>query len=127
MTKRMYYTCPIKALYMQEEFGVQFEDFDEDGYDFMDLIDKACESELVSGQIYVAKESEFLFKIKEGDLIKENDGEVTGFVCSLSPYEDRFAISIDDEGGTDMFTSSHVKIIMRDNEHFFNPEIESND
>jgi hypothetical protein len=24
MTKRIYYTCPIKALYMMKEFGVKF-------------------------------------------------------------------------------------------------------
>lgn len=103
MTKRLYYICPIKALYMMKEFGVKF--VDEVGYHFEDwrvdrdginLITDLTRLFTTFPKVYVAKESEGIFKYRENDI-------VTGIIDSSSKAD---------------------PIIMRDNKHFFSPEIE---
>jgi hypothetical protein len=134
---RYYYTCPIQALYMMKEFGVRFEiEADKEAYEFFGIekdfipftnllignLDSIGDLNLNLGKIYVAKESEHIFKLKEGDIV--SDGELFGKLCSKSPYEARSAFSIDDEGGTRVCKDSELEIIMRDNKQFFMPEVE---
>jgi len=57
MTKRLYFTCPIKALYMMKEFGVKFSGED---LVFTDFDQKK--------PIYIAPESEHIFEPKKGDV-----------------------------------------------------------
>ena len=82
MTKRIYYTCPIKALYMMKEFGVEFEiEADKEVNDFLGIesnfmpfknlmignLDSIGDLNLLVGNIYVVKESEEIFKLKKND------------------------------------------------------------
>lgn len=72
---RYYYTCPIKALYMQEHFGVKlmpeelFETVSnvfgsyEEGNDFHIKFNPHFD------KVYVAPESEEIMKRKEGDVV----------------------------------------------------------
>lgn len=56
---RLYYTCPIQALYMKQEFGVKFQSDDKDT------------------NYYVAKESEHIFvESRNWDLKNENTNEI---------------------------------------------------
>ena len=77
MKKKYYYDCPIKALYMMKEFGVNFSEAH--GTNHADQFFQINESELCDfatgviedfrgiEQIYVATESEHIFEPKEGD------------------------------------------------------------
>ena len=98
MTKRYYYTDPIKAAYMTKEFGVKFlnedgwECFYEDGNWWADeKIGGITKTHSVTdGKFYIAKESESIFKQKIGDMTDQN----------------------------------FDKIVVRDNELFFTPKTE---
>ena len=77
--KRLYFTCPIKALYMMKEFGVKFEckytleeiaEY-EPLHEFYDFNEAACESNMIEDlledlenfcEIYVKLESEDIFQ-----------------------------------------------------------------
>lgn len=98
--KKLYYTCPIQALYMIKEFGVEFVYENGDGivnlqnlelfavFDIKSLIDDFKNF----GKIYVVKESEYIFEPKQGDMGIESN--------------------------------NLVKIIMRNGKQFFMPEQE---
>tara|TARA_R110000868_G_scaffold340182_1_gene600839 strand:+ start:676 stop:1056 length:381 start_codon:yes stop_codon:yes gene_type:complete len=78
MKKKYYYDCPIQALYMKEEFGVEFSEahdingtnkfFQIDKIQLCDFINGGIEDFEEIGKIYVAPESEHIFEPKEGDL-----------------------------------------------------------
>lgn len=119
--KKLYYTCPIKALYMMVEFGVEFVYENEDGivnlqnlelfavFDIKSLIDDFKNF----GKIYVAKESEYIFEPKEGDygIIKGRIGN------SFSRFHQDDWVSHANIGIL-------PSIIMRDVKQFFMPEQE---
>jgi len=122
MSKKYYYTCPIKALYMMKEFGIEFytkvfldveSDFLEKELGFhleiRTLYNKLCQ---VNSKIYVAKESEHIFEPKKHDL-----GINLVFLNSL--YFD----------GLDWFIENikfkNADIIMRGQKQFFMPEVEN--
>ena len=112
---RLYFTDPIKALYMMKEFGVKLRNFTEKCL-------KEFEFEK-DERIYIAKESEYIFKPKEGDIV--SDGELFGELCSKSPYEDVSAFKIDDEGDTRVCKDNELRIIMRDDKQSFQAENET--
>lgn len=60
---RLYFEDPIQALYMMRGFGVKFESFD-----YYSLINQ-IEQNKSSSRFYVAKESEYIFEVKEQDVI----------------------------------------------------------
>ena len=131
MKKKYYYDCPIQALYMMKEFGVNLKCENESSsyyYSFgkamLDHIrrevlkDTTWEKNL--GKIYVAPESEHIFEPKEGDL---------GIERNLHTIEPCYF------SGTYWFyenervkTNPHqqrVNIIYRNGKHFFNPKEEN--
>jgi hypothetical protein len=138
MGKRYYYTCPIKALYMMKEFGVEFEtkhqsefngkhffrgleklwvdniDISGDSIRICSLLylennDKTC----VNNKFYVDKESEHIFEPKKGDLAHYDLNGGSG-VYQFTNKPIRWA-----EGVT------NIQIIRRDNKQFFMPEVEN--
>ena len=132
MTKKYYYDCPIQALYMNKEFGVNLKCENESSsyyYSFgkamLDHIrrevlkDTTWEKNL--GKIYVAPESEHIFEPKEGDLGQMKAEGARFFVKyneSLKEWKEWHCGGYySDKNGSD--------IIMRDNKHFFNPKEEN--
>ena len=127
MKKKYYYNCPIKALYMMREFGVNFSEAH--GTNHADKFFQINESELCDfatgviedfrgiEQIYVAPESEHIFEPKERDLGIYN-GDLWSFIagewCYWNNFEDRTK------------NYDFIKnIVERDNKHFFNPKEEN--
>jgi len=133
--KKKYYNCPIQALYMNKEFGVQFyisykNDFSDKKLSFHVDIENIYNvliqllgiyNQKLSGyKIYVAPESEHIFEPKKGDL---------GIERNLHTLEPCFF------GGTYWFYDNDyleikphpqkVDIIYRNGKHFFNPKEEN--
>ena len=108
---RYYYTCPIKALYMHTYFGVKFGSEKTGGAE-LTLIANLGEINSITNytpsykKIYVAKESEKIFKFKKTDLVKYGFGSV-GFYNEISQ---KHAIT---------------EIIYRNGKQFFMPEVEN--
>ena len=132
MTKKYYYDCPIQALYMNKEFGVNLKCENESSsyyYSFgkamLDHIrrevlkDTTWEKNL--GKIYVAPESEHIFEPKEGDLGQMKAEGARFFVKyneSLKEWKEWHCGGYySNKNGSD--------IIMRDGKHFFNPKEEN--
>lgn len=115
---RLYYDCPVKALYMMKEFWIKLEchntdeemqDYDlneedrfypfhENSLNAPHLIEELMADFEGFRRIYVCKESEHIFEPKEDDI-------------SLGTLFDAFA-------------QKPSPILMRDNKHFFYPKIE---
>jgi hypothetical protein len=145
MSKKYYYTCPIKALYMMKEFGVEFEtkhqsefngkhffrglgklwvdniDISGDSIRICSLLylennDKTC----VNNKFYVAEESEHIFEPKNYDLAKftRDDG-----ISTIAQYDEVKKAFIN--GNFRILKKYNPKIIMRDNKQFFMPEVEN--
>jgi len=123
MSKRYYYTDAIVALYMMKEFGVKFytEGFLDIKSDFLEkelgfhleirtLYNKLCQ---VNSKIYVAPESEHIFKPKVNDLAHYDLNGGSG-VYQFTNKPIKWA-----EGVT------NIQIIRRDNKQFFMPEVEN--
>jgi hypothetical protein len=147
MTKRIYYTDPIKAAYMSKEFGVRFSKeniIDDKTYIFwqinpmftifsndtvtLELIDKHCV------KLYVAKESEGIFNIKAGDFVTNSfkqgkSRHCHGFAGHPNGLSDTsIAVTTPERhNGKTYFVEniSELSIIMRDNKQFFMGEIEN--
>ena len=127
MTNKYYYDCPIKALYMMKEFGVNFSEAH--GTNHADQFFQINESELCDfatgviedfrgiEQIYVATESEHIFEPKEGDFGIYN-GNLWRFITGRWSYWSDFEDLTEDY--------DFIKNIdQRDNKHFFNPKEEN--
>lgn len=135
---RYYYTCPIKALYMIKEFGVEFEIVNEDEededeaqpyFDFRcweiespETINTLLDVLDCGGRIYVKYESAYIFEPKEGDIGFCNLDNIYGGT-RIAP------ISFDLGGwkatGHMWEVAKNPKIIFRDNKQFFMPEVEN--
>jgi hypothetical protein len=104
MSKKYYFTCPIQALYMMEEFGVKY-DFENE--ESLIRIIKTPENrrDNFMRKIYVSKESQKIFKFKKSDLVKYGFGSV-GVYNEISQ---KHAIT---------------EIIYRNGKQFFMPEVE---
>ena len=132
MEKKYYYECPIQALYMMKEFGVNLKCENESSsyyYSFgkamLDHIrrevlkDTTWEKNL--GKIYVAPESEHIFEPKEGDLGQMKAEGARFFVKyneSSKEWKEWHC------GG--YYSDKNVSnIIYRNGKHFFNPKEEN--
>lgn len=123
MSKRYYYTCPIKSLYMMKEFRVKIEKFNL--YDLFIDIETLSELGIAYGhgkeyKIYVAKESEHIFEPKNYDLagFTRDDG-----ISTVAQYDEAKKAFIN--GSFRILKKYNPKIIMRDNKQFFMPEVEN--
>ena len=120
MNKKYYYDCPIKALYMMKEFGVEFytKGFLDVESDFLEkelgfhleirtLYDKLCQ---VNSKIYVAPESEHIFEPKE------RDKDENGLFFDGRHWTNGFSYAISFE---------QSKTSFRFGKQFFMPEVEN--
>lgn len=119
--KKLYYTCPIKAIYMMKEFGVELEFPDDDGelFDFKHCgINGESVSEFLEGvegypnKIYVAKDSEHIFEPKSHDVVFSQEQQFSKIHPKLHK---------------DVITYLGGNIVMRNDKHFFMPEVENDD
>ena len=119
MSKRYYYTCPIKALYMMKEFKVKYDFENEEG---LIRIIKTPEirKDNFMRKIYVGKESEHIFEPKKGDLagFTRDDG-----ISTVAQYDEAKKAFIN--GSFRILKKYNPEIIIRDNKHFFMPEVEN--
>ena len=137
MTKKYFYDCPIKALYMNKEFGVKFyttfkNDFFEkklsfhlnfrDIYNALIQLLGACNASSIDYKIYVAPESEHIFEPKEGDIGIVKNFNPLIFVRFYSYYN---SWNYEDDEYGERFNNDEVNIIHRDGKHFFNPKEEN--
>jgi len=123
MSKRYYYTCPIKTAYMNHEFGV------------ITYVELSIESEIYKyfikdwnhrelkldpkekhyrDKYYVAKESEHIFEPKKGD-----EGRW------LRPIGAHYANHNGEQWVSAGIEPNPPEIIIRDNKQFFMPEVEN--
>jgi hypothetical protein len=130
MSKRYYYTDAIVALYMMKEFGVEFytKGFLDVESNFLEkelgfhleirtLYNKLCQ---VNSKIYVASESEHIFKPRNYDLagFTRDDG-----ISTIAQYDEAKKAFIN--GSFRILKKYNPKIIIRDNKQFFMPEVEN--
>ena len=143
-TKRLYFTCPIEAMYMSHYFSVKFmapanssncevhelaeetimylrEDCEGCMEDWKKQLDKM-------GKFFVAPESESIFEPQEGDLDPDGFSFTKGAAIEnhmtgkIDYYTDAcWLVKIEE------FTRSKEKskTIFRDNKQFFMPEVEN--
>ena len=132
---RMFYDCPIKAAYMGKYFGVKLKclvpdwkgDNEWKSFNKVDLEDPNLQPGLDIGEalealekvkkIYVHPESEHVFLPKEYDVGVKWDAAI-GYP-STAVYDCGDWIDIDC-----IEKEGDYKIILRDNKHFFMPEVE---
>ena len=139
---RLYYTCPIKALYMAKEFGVktymeakiisscnlttgEITKGGVDIFSFEEYFDDILGNDLEALnnndiKIYVATESEHIFKPINNDLAQftRDDG-----ISTIAQYDQVKKAFIN--GNFRILKKYNLKIIMRDNKQFFMPEVEN--
>ena len=130
MSKRYYYTDAIVALYMMKEFEVKFytKGFLDVESDFLEkelgfhleirtLYNKLCQ---VNSKIYVAPESEHIFKPRNYDLagFTRDDG-----ISTIAQYDEAKKAFIN--GSFRILKKYNPKIIMRNEKQFFMPEVEN--
>jgi hypothetical protein len=116
MSKKYYYTCPIKALYMMKEFGLFI--YDKNKALFICYEPEFSLSKLLKvieklGKIYVPKELEHIFEPKKGD-----EGRW------LRPIGAHYANHNGEQWVSAGIEPNPPEIIMRDNKQFFMPEVE---
>lgn len=142
MSKRYYFTCPIKAAYMNHEFGVityielsiKSEIYDK--YFIKDWNHRElgldAKDKYHCNKYYVAPESEHIFEPEEGDFVSNylhgNKGRHShGFLSARSNLTTSVTIITPErKNETSYFveSKSQITIIMRDNKHFFTPNRE---
>ena len=137
MKKKYYYDCPIKALYMNKEFGVKFYTTFKNDFldkkssfhvDFKDIYNVLIEllgaynASSSYNKIYVAPESEHIFEPKEDDfgIVKNFNPLIFVRFCS---YYNSWVYEGDEY--EERFNNDEVNIIYRDGKHFFNPKEEN--
>jgi len=126
MSKRYYYTCPIKALYMMKEFGVKIEKFLYSDFHSLERklssvsFEWICQNENLNDKIefenrlIVAEESEHIFEPKKG-----YEGRW------VRPIGAHYANHNGEQWVSAGIEPNPPKIIMRDNKQFFMPEVEN--
>ena len=137
MKKKYYYDCPIKALYMNKEFGVKFYTTFKNDFldkklsfhvDFKDIYNVLIEllgaynASSSDNKIYVAPESEYIFELKNDDfgIVKNFNPLIFVRFCS---YYNSWVYEGDEY--EERFNNDEVNIIYRDGKHFFNPKEEN--
>ena len=132
MKTKYYYDCPIKALYMMREFGVNFSEAH--GTNHADKFFQINESELCDfatgviedfrgiEQIYVASESEHIFEPKNDDF-----GIVKNFnpLCLVRFCSYYNSWNYEGDEYEERFNNDEIDIIYRNDKHFFNPKEEN--
>jgi len=101
MSKKSYYTCPIKAFYMMREFEVEFDDIKG-----IDNFVAYMKNPVDGVRINVATKSQKIFKFKKSDLVKYGFGSIAFYYQILQK----------------LYVN---EIIYRDNKQFFMPEVEN--
>lgn len=131
MNERYYFTCPIKAAYMNHEFGVityielsiKSEIYDK--YFIKDWNHRElgldAKDKYHCNKYYVAPESEHIFEPKEGDLGQMKAEGARFFV----KYSERSKEWKEWHGGGYYSDKNGSDIIYRDGKHFFNPKEEN--
>lgn len=119
---RMYYDCPIKALYMSREFGVKFYFIYEDektlairGIDnFLAYISNPIDGV----KFYVNEVSEAIFQLQEGDdiIASHNIYSIATEVVERGFLKDKDVITLEQANDFE-----EKEIIMRRDRHFFTP------
>ena len=71
MSKRYYYTCPIKALYMMKEFGVKYDFENEEGLIHIIKTPEIRRDNFMR-KIYVAEESQKIFNSVSEIIYRDN-------------------------------------------------------
>ena len=110
MTKRIFFTDPIKAAYMMREFGVKLHNLG-----IEELLEGAKHSDVEDeDKIYVKKESEHIFQAKEGNdgMVKTRLGKTFGEF--RGGYWRYYGLSMEEVMPI---------TIMRANKQFFTPEV----
>lgn len=132
MKKKYYYDCPIQALYMNKEFGVQFyisykNDFSDKKLSFYVDI-KNIYNVLIQllgicniYKIYVAPESEHIFEPKDGDIGQMKAVGARFFV----KYREGSKEWKEWPGGGYYSDKNGSDIIYRDGKNFFMPKEEN--
>jgi len=138
---RYYYTCPIKALYMMKEFGVELYiegkqlsscnlstgevdknekiiqiDFEEEYLD--QILGSFGEIRNLESKIYVKVGSGSIFEPKPYDLRIDNSGDA----CEFQDCHEWIAYN---EFRSNNPKNHNPKIIMREGKQFFMPEVEN--
>lgn len=121
---RLYYTCPIKAAYMSEYFGVEMSYLFCDADSWQEYksterlgafeIDKYFSEDraTLDGRIWVSDEWNDFFEPKEDDVFSyKMFGQIKTYI--LPEHQD---------GKEWAKECSEIKVIMRDNKQFFMPE-----
>jgi len=105
---RLYFDCPIKALYMMKEFRVEFESFD-----WYSLINQCEHNKSAKCRYYITKGSEHIFEPMKGD--EGRWSRIQG--AHYANFNGVQWVSYGNE-------ITEPEIIMRDNKHFFAPKKE---
>jgi len=119
---RMYFDCPIKALYMMKEFGVELVTEQGNKYwkkDILVDVDNYAYGDFKKGEkYYVDPESEAIFNPKEGD--NGFDKTFGFFVCNIHKlWNSTSGIGLINQ------EFNNMEIIKRDGKHFFTPLTEN--
>lgn len=120
--KKFYYTCPIKAFYMSENFGVDFVDQNENQ---LNLAINNCEFswyvlsnnklfKYIYHKFYVSVKSKHIFKPLQKDIVDR---------CDPVPHNNFYKANIGDLKAVSNGDLELI-IIMRDRKQFFMPEVE---
>ena len=121
MTKRLYYTCPIKALYMMKEFGVQFQNEEGDNIHTYEEFKRASE-------INVVEKSEEIFEPRKYDIGLDKSSDEDFYLRKESKGVGRMINFWENVANTTVWgIDKDINIIRREDEHFLQPEIENND
>ena len=127
---QLYFTNPIKALYMMKEFGVNFIAGDQVHYDYSTCLPYTLEHLSKREKFYVVKESEHIFEPKERDLInyksRSGKNKITAtYLESFIDDDNQAKWKLQSQGMNSpkiyRIDQKPYEIIMRDGKQFFNP------
>ena len=116
MKNRRYFTCPIQAIYMSKEFGVIYIVGDQAHYSYKDFLEHTFNHLNRRDKFYVAEVSEEIFEPKKGDI---------GHKITLCDSGFEFGKYDGKSWYCKRGYNKNLKIIMRDNKHFFIGELEN--
>lgn len=118
-TKRLYFDCPIIALYMMKEFGIRLVTGDMGYYGYQDCLPYTLSYLMMREKFYVAPESKAIFKPKEDDVVS-----FLGKITTIdSEYSEKYP---SDQSLITMeaVTKTQSPIVMRDCKQFFSAKEE---
>lgn len=119
---KLYYTDPIKAIWMAKEFGVKIKDYHIECYklssEWFCLEDISDIKSPIEGfeKLWIRPESESIFEPKIGDLVNL----LPPF--DICKYDMKLSTTIDDERHLKYIRTKNFEIIQREDKAFFMPE-----